>query len=320
MKNETILITGACGQLGTELVTTLRKYYKRVLATDLKDAVEALGDAEFRKLDVLHRQGLYEVIQKEKVTQVYHLAAILSATGEQQPELAWRVNMKGLRNVLEICSTSGVKKVFFPSTIAVFGSTTPRTHTPQHTSTEPATIYGISKLAGELWCQWYFLNKNLDVRSLRYPGLISYKTKAGGGTTDYAVDIFFAAVKDKKYNCFLEKDTVLPMMYMPDAVRGTIELMEAPAERISVRTAYNFAGFSCSPAQIAVVITRFIPEFQITYAPDFRQKIADSWPQSIDDQPARNDWGWLPEYDLDKMVEDMLFNLLKTKEKHTVLP
>lgn len=309
MTNETILITGACGQLGTELTEALRKIHQRVIATDLKDAVAALGDAEFRKLDVLHKPSLVEIIHKEKVTQVYHLAAILSATGEKQPELAWRINMKGLRNVLDVSAELRVKKVFFPSTIAVFGSSTPKINTPQFTAMEPNTIYGISKQAGEQWCQWYFRNKGLDVRSVRYPGLISYKTKAGGGTTDYAVEIFHEAVATKKYACFLKENTVLPMMYMPDAVRGTIELMEAESEKISVRTAYNFAGFSFAPKDIVAAIQHHIADFEVEYAPDFRQQIAESWPQSIDDSFARKDWGWQPKFNLNKTVADMLLHV-----------
>lgn len=309
MKKDTILITGACGQLGTELTEALRKIHHRVIPTDLKDAVSALGDAEFRKLDVLHKPSLAKIIEKEKVTQVYHLAAILSATGEKQPELAWRINMKGLRNVLDVSAELGVKKVFFPSTIAVFGSSTPKVNTPQFTAMEPSTIYGISKQAGELWCQWYFRNKGLDVRSVRYPGLISYKTKAGGGTTDYAVEIFHAAVATKKYTCFLDKNTVLPMMYMPDAVRGTVALMEAPAKNITVRTSYNFAAFSFAPIDIVKAIQHHIQDFEVVYSPDFRQQIAESWPQSIDDSFARKDWNWEPEFDLEKTVADMLLHV-----------
>ncbi|MBX2903050.1 MAG: NAD-dependent epimerase/dehydratase family protein [Chitinophagales bacterium] len=309
MTNETILITGACGQLGTELTEALCTIHKRVIATDLKDAVPALGNTEFRKLDVLHKPSLAEIIEKEHVTQVYHLAAILSATGEKQPELAWRINMKGLRNVLDTSAAFGVKKVFFPSTIAVFGSSTPKIDTPQYTAMEPNTIYGISKQAGEQWCQWYHKNKGLDVRSVRYPGLISYKTKAGGGTTDYAVEIFYDALAGKPYHCFLKDDTVLPMMYMPDAVRGTIELMQAPAEKITVRTAYNFAGFSFAPKDMAAAIQKHLPDFTINYTPDFRQQIAESWPQSINDSFARLDWNWQPNFNLDKTVADMLSNV-----------
>lgn len=309
MNSDTILVTGAGGQIGTELVLALRKLYKNVIASDLKDPSEVLKQGEFVRLDVLSKNSLTEVVQRYKVNQIYHLAAILSATGEKNPELAWRINMKGLRNILDVSVENGIKKVFFPSTIAVFGPTTPRVNTPQYTVMEPNTIYGISKQAGERWCDWYFQKRGLDVRSIRYPGLISYKTKAGGGTTDYAVDIFFEAVERKTYKCFLKENTTLPMMYMPDAIRGTIELMEAPAEKITVRSGYNFAGFSFSPAELAAEIQKSVPDFTITYEPDFRQAIAESWPQSIDDSVAQHDWGWKPEYDLQKMTKDMLVNI-----------
>ncbi len=223
--------------------------------------------------------------------------------------MAWRINMKGLRNVLDVCVENGVKKLFFPSTIAVFGPTTPKVNTPQFTVMEPNTIYGISKQAGERWCDWYFQKHGLDVRSIRYPGLISYKTKAGGGTTDYAVEIFFEAVANKKYECFLKEDTALPMMYMPDAIRGTIDLMEAPVEKISTRSGYNFSGFSIAPKDVVAEIKKHIPDFEVTYKPDFRQHIAESWPQSIDDSVAQKDWGWKPEYDLSKMAADMIMNI-----------
>lgn len=310
MENETILVTGAGGQIGTELVLALRKKYKNVIASDLKDGSEELKQGgEFIRLDVLYKNGLADCVKRFKVTQVYHLAAILSATGEKNPEMAWRINMKGLRNVLDVCVENGVKKLFFPSTIAVFGPTTPKVNTPQFTVMEPNTIYGISKQAGERWCDWYFQKHGLDVRSIRYPGLISYKTKAGGGTTDYAVEIFFEAVANKKYECFLKEDTALPMMYMPDAIRGTIDLMEAPAEKISTRSGYNFSGFSIAPKDVVAEIKKHIPEFTVTYKPDFRQQIAESWPQSIDDSVAQNDWGWKPEYDLPKMAADMIINI-----------
>jgi nucleoside-diphosphate-sugar epimerase len=308
--NDTILVTGAGGQIGSELVFALRKIYKNVIASDLKEPSNELKDSgEFIRLDVLYKNGLADCVKRFKVTQVYHLAAILSATGEKNPELAWRINMKGLRNVLDVCTEAGVKKLFFPSTIAVFGPTTPKLNTPQYTVMEPNTIYGISKLAGERWCDWYFQKRGLDVRGIRYPGLISYKTKAGGGTTDYAVDIFFEAVANKKYECFLKEDTTLPMMYMPDAIRGTISLMEAPAEKISVRSGYNFSALSFSPQQLATEIKKSIPDFAITYKPDFRQQIAESWPQSIDDSVAQHDWNWKPEFDLEKMAKDMLANI-----------
>lgn len=310
MKDETILVTGACGQIGSELVLELRKKYSNVIASDLKEPTGELRDSgEFIRLDVLYKNGLTDCVKRFNVKQMYHLAAVLSATGEKNPEMAWRINMKGLRNVLDSCIEGGVNKLFFPSTIAVFGPTTPKTNTPQFTCMEPNTIYGISKLAGERWCDWYYQKKGLDVRSIRYPGLISYKTKAGGGTTDYAVDIFFEAIEKKRYECFLKEDTVLPMMYMPDAIRGTIALMEAPADKISVRSGYNFAGFSFSPADLAAEIRKIIPDFNITYRPDFRQSIAEGWPQSIDDSVARRDWGWQPEFSLSDMTKDMLIHI-----------
>lgn len=312
MKSDTILVTGACGQIGSELVLRLRKEYKNVIASDLKEPIGELKDSgEFARLDVLNKNSLAECVQKFGVNQVYHLAAILSATGEKNPELAWRINMKGLRNVLDVCTEQKVSKLFFPSTIAVFGPTTPRVNTPQYTVMEPNTIYGISKQAGERWCDWYFQKRGLDVRSIRYPGLISYKTKAGGGTTDYAVDIYFEAVANKKYNCFLKENTVLPMMYMPDAVRGTIELMEAPTEKITVRSGYNFSGFSFAPKDVAAEIKKHIPEFAISYEPDFRQSIAESWPESINDSYAQKDWGWKPAFDLASMTKDMLENIAR---------
>jgi nucleoside-diphosphate-sugar epimerase len=307
MENDTVLVTGACGQIGSELVLALRKIYKNVIASDLKEPTAELKETgEFMRLDVLYKNGLADCVKRFNIKQIYHLAAILSATGEKNPEMAWRINMKGLRNILDVSTENGVKKLFFPSTIAVFGPTTPRVNTPQYTVMEPNTIYGISKQAGERWCDWYFQKKGLDVRSIRYPGLISYKTRAGGGTTDYAVDIYFEAVENKKYQCFLKGDTVLPMMYMPDAIRGTIMLMEAEASKITVRSGYNFSGMSFAPADVANEIKKLMPEFAITYQPDFRQPIADSWPQSIDDSVARHDWNWKPEYDLPKMTKDML--------------
>jgi nucleoside-diphosphate-sugar epimerase len=315
MDSDTILVTGACGQIGSELVMALRARGNNVIATDLKvPSGELLESGEFQRLDVLNKNSLATLVSKFKVNQIYHLAALLSATGEQNPELAWRVNMKGLRNILDCSVELGVKRLFFPSTIAVFGPTSPKQNTPQHCVMEPNTIYGISKQAGERWCDYYYQKKGLDVRSLRYPGLISYKTKAGGGTTDYAVEIFFEAVKHKQYNCFLSENTILPMMYMPDAIRGTIELMNAPASSLSIRSAYNFSAFSFSPQDLAKCITVEVPDFSIQYAPDFRQAIADSWPASIDDSFARNDWGWKPEFTLEKMTKDMLSNIMRMDE------
>lgn len=312
MDNETILVTGANGQIGSELVLALRQKYASVIATDLRKPVHPDSQTRFMELDVLDKNSLTEILKKNQVTQVYHLAALLSATGETQPALAWKVNMDGLLNVLDACVEAGVKKVFYPSTIAVFGPSTPRQNTPQVTAMEPVTVYGISKLAGERWCEWYFRNKGLDVRSIRYPGLISYKTKAGGGTTDYAVDIFFEAVEHGQYQCFLKADTRLPMMYMPDAIRGTIELMEAPASAIQTRSGYNFSGFSFTPAELASEIAAILPGFQISYAPDFRQKIAESWPESISDSVAANEWQWKPQYTLSSMTKDMIHQIQLT--------
>jgi nucleoside-diphosphate-sugar epimerase len=310
MQSDTILVTGACGQIGSELVLALRKIHQNVIGSDLKDPTGDLKDSgPFERLDVLHKPGLDAIVKKHKVTQIYHLAAILSATGEKNPEFAWRVNMKGLRNILDVSVENQLAKVFFPSTIAVFGPTTPRVNTPQYTVMEPNTIYGISKQAGERWADYYWQKKGLDIRSIRYPGLISYRTKAGGGTTDYAVDIYFEAVEKRAYECFLKEDTILPMMYMPDAIRGTIMLMEAPAEKITIRSSYNFSGMSFAPKDVAEEIKTHMPDFQISYQPDFRQQIAESWPQSIDDSYAAKDWGWKPDFDLAKMTVDMLANI-----------
>ena len=312
MDSDTILVTGACGQIGSELVMALRARGNNVIATDLKvPSGELLESGEFQRLDVLNKNSLATLVSKFKVNQIYHLAALLSATGEQNPELAWRVNMKGLRNILDCSVELGVKRLFFPSTIAVFGPTSPKQNTPQHCVMEPNTIYGISKQAGERWCDYYYQKKGLDVRSLRYPGLISYKTKAGGGTTDYAVDIFFEAVENKKYECFLREDTVLPMMYMPDAIKATLEIMNAPKENIKVRTSYNIGAMDFTPAEIAAEISKTIPNFKIDYQADFRQAIAASWPESVNDDAARIDWGWTPKYDLKMMTDDILKNLRK---------
>lgn len=312
--SDTILIIGACGQIGSELTLALRNQYN-VIATDLKDpSYELQHSGPFERLDVLNKNGIHEIVKKYKVTQIYHLAAILSATGEKNPEMAWRINMKGLLNVLNVCVEENISKLFWPSTIAVFGPTTPRVNTPQYTIMEPNTVYGISKQAGERWCDYYFQKKNLDVRSIRYPGLISYKTPGGGGTTDYAIDIYFEAKKNHHYSCFLAADTRLPMMYMPDAIRGTIELMEAPAQKIKVRSGYNMSAMSFTPAEVAEAIRKHIPEFTIEYAPDFRQQIAAAWPESIDDSYARNDWGWKHQYDLEAMTQDMLEHIHTNNE------
>ena len=308
MKNEKILVTGAAGQLGTELIQGLWKYYgnEQVVATDIKEPRGILAQGKFEILDVMKPKSLESLLQTGNFTQIYHLAAVLSATGEKNPKQAWRLNMDSLIHVLDAAVAAKIKKVYWPSSIAVFGPSTPKKNTPQYTIMDPMTIYGISKQAGERWCEWYFQNHGLDVRSLRYPGLIGYKTQPGGGTTDYAVDIFLKAVKEKKYECFLKPDTYLPMMYMDDAVKATIDLMEAPAEKITIRSSYNVTAMSFCPAEIAEEIRKHIPGFEITYKPDFRQHIADSWPDSIDDSNARQEWGWEAEFDLEKMTKDIL--------------
>jgi nucleoside-diphosphate-sugar epimerase len=312
MAKEKVLVIGASGQIGVELTLALRKIYgtASVIASDLREENELLhGTGPYVSLDVMNKEMLHVQVIRQNVTQIYLLAAILSATGEKNPNLAWHLNMQGLLNVLEIAKEEKLTKVYWPSSIAVFGPTSPKHNCPQQTIIEPTTVYGISKYAGEFWCNYYHLKYGLDVRSLRYPGLISYKSAPGGGTTDYAIEIFHEALEEKKYNCFLSEDTYLPMMYMPDAIRATIELMEAPTEKISVRTSYNLSGMSFSPKEIAAEIKKQIPEFEIEYKPDYRLAIAQSWPQSIDDSVARNDWGWKEEYDLAAMTKDMLQNL-----------
>jgi nucleoside-diphosphate-sugar epimerase len=309
---EKILVIGACGQIGVELTTELRRLYgsNNVIASDLRDEHELLkGTGPYISCDVMNKEMLHVLIIRHNITQVYLLAAILSATGEKNPALAWHINMQSLLNVLEIAKEENLTKIYWPSSIAVFGPTSPREHTPQHTIIEPTTVYGISKYAGERWCEYYFKHYGVDVRSLRYPGLISYKSAPGGGTTDYAIEIYIQALRDKDYQCFLSEETYLPMMYMPDAIRATIELMEAPKEKITIRSSYNLSAMSFSPKEIGQSITKHIPEFQLTYKTDFRQQIANSWPMSIDDSKAQADWGWKPHYDLDMMTEDMLHNL-----------
>lgn len=304
--SESILVLGANGQIGSELVESLRNIYgmDNVIASDIKEPASK-SDGPFIQLDVLQADKVLDVIKKNNVKQVYHLAALLSATAEQKVKSAWKLNMDGLINLLDIALQEKIK-LFWPSSIAVFGPTTPRINTPQRTVMEPTTIYGISKLAGERWCEYYFLKHGVDVRSIRYPGLIGWKSEPGGGTTDYAVEIFHEAVKNKKYECFLGPDTALPMMYMSDAIRGTIMLMDADPEKVIIRSSYNLAAMSFTPKSLAAEIRKYIPDFKITYKPDVRQQYADSWPQSIVDIEARTDWGWKHEYDLSKMTEDML--------------
>lgn len=307
-----ILVIGSSGQIGTELVMELRSLYGagNVVACDLKaSAQEVMESGAFESLDVLDKQKLYEVIKKHNITHVYLLAALLSATAEKNPMFAWKLNMESLFNILELAREGHIKKIYWPSSIAVFGPTTPRLNTPQYTIVEPSTIYGISKQAGERWCEWYFKKYGVDTRSLRYPGLIGWKSAPGGGTTDYAVHIFHEALNTNSYECFLSENTVLPMMYMPDAIRATIEIMDAPSEKIKIRGAYNLAGTSFSPKEIAIEIGKKLPGFQISYNPDFRQQIADSWPASIDDAQAKEDWGWKPQFDLLGITSDMLHHL-----------
>lgn len=312
MVKERILVIGASGQIGVELTLALRKIYGNVnvIASDLREENELLkGTGPYVSLDVMNKEMLHVQVIRQGITQIYLLAAILSATGEKNPGLAWHLNMQSLLNVLDIAKEEKLTKVYWPSSIAVFGPTSPKVNCPQQTVIEPSTVYGISKYAGEFWCNYYFNRYGVDVRSLRYPGLISYKSEPGGGTTDYAVEIYHAAKDKEVYECFLSEDTYLPMMYMPDAIRATIELMEAEAKDIKVRTSYNLSGMSFSPKEIAASIRAVNPGFKITYKPDYRQAIANSWPQSIDDSVAQNDWKWKPEYDLNAMTKDMLENL-----------
>lgn len=312
------MIIGCSGQIGSELTLALRGVYggDNVFATDIKQAPsDVIESGPFQILDVMNEKNLIHFVIRNKITQVYHLAAVLSGNAEKLPLQAWDINMKSLMNILNLGKDNGLNKIFWPSSIAVFGPTTPRINTPQLTVMEPTTVYGISKQAGERWCEYYHNKYGLDVRSIRYPGLISYKTEAGGGTTDYAVEIFYDAVKEKKYECFLKEDASLPMMFMPDAIDSTIKLMEADADKLSIHSSYNLGGISFNPAEIAAEVKKHIPEFEITFKPDFRQKIAESWPASIDDRVAREDWGCKYEYDLAKMTEVMLEEVRKKLTK-----
>lgn len=309
MPNQNILIIGANGQIGTVITRALRDAHgiNRVIAADLSPPAMPF-EGPFESLDVLDASRLSEIVRVHQIREVYHLAAILSARGEQYPQWAWDVNMTGLLNVLEVAKTWQLK-VFFPSSIAVFGAFAERTKTPQHGPLEPSTVYGISKSAGELWAQYYFLRYGVDIRSLRYPGIISHQSMPGGGTTDYAVEIFHKAVLEQEFVCFLRDDTRLPMMYMDDAIRATLMLMDAPAEKISIRTSYNLAAMSFTPAELTEAIRAYFPHFQTRYEPDFRQAIADSWPESIDDSDAKDQWGWAPAFNLESMTKDMLYHL-----------
>ena len=310
--NKTILILGACGQIGTELTLALRQKYgnESVVASDIRRSdLAELQDGPFEILDASDADALRAVCERYKVHTVYHLVAMLSATGEKFPMKAWDLNMQSLLHVLELAREGVIQKIFWPSSIAVFGPTTPKDHTPQQTIMEPSTVYGISKLAGERWCEYYFNKYGVDVRSIRYPGLISWKSQPGGGTTDYAVEIYYKALEEGRYTSFLSEHRALPMMYMDDAIRATIELTEAPAELVKVRNSYNLAGISFDPVTIAASIAGHIEGFEMDCVPDFRENIAASWPASIDDSAAQADWNWIPEYDLEAMTAAMLGNL-----------
>lgn len=309
-----ILIIGACGQIGTELTQQLRKLYgtDNVIASDIRKLNnDVVNDGIFEVLNALDFNQIEHIIEKYHVEEVYLMAALLSATAEKNPAFAWDLNMNSLFHVLNLAKAGKIKKIFWPSSIAVFGPTTPRENTPQFTIMEPTTVYGISKQSGERWCEYYHHIFGVDVRSVRYPGLISWSTPPGGGTTDYAVDIYHKALSDGKFECFLSEETRLPMMYMVDAIRATIEIMQAPVENIKIRSSYNLSGISFTPKEIAEEIKKHIPDFTISYQPDFRQKIADSWPGSIDDSAARSDWGWKHNYDMELMTVEMLENLQK---------
>ena len=312
---KTTLILGACGQIGTELTLTLRAKYGNdaVVATDIKEpALAEIKDGHFEILDASDAKGLHAICKKYNVGTVYHLVAMLSATGEKFPMKAWDLNMQSLLHALELAKEKVIDKIFWPSSIAVFGPTTPKRNTPQQTIMEPSTVYGISKLAGERWCEYYHNKYGVDVRSIRYPGLISWKSQPGGGTTDYAVEIYYKALEEGKYTSFLSEHRALPMMYMEDAIRATIELTEASTDQVKIRSSYNLAGISFDPATIGASIKKVMPEFDLDFAPDFREEIAASWPESIDDSAAQADWNWTPKYDLDSITEAMLSNL-KTK-------
>ncbi|MBA6157189.1 NAD-dependent epimerase/dehydratase family protein [Tenacibaculum sp. S7007] len=316
--NDTILILGACGQIGTELTQKLRSIYgnDNVIASDIREGgAEMMSSGPFEIIDATDKEGILNVIQKYKINQVYLMAAMLSATAEKYPLKGWNLNMTSLLAVLELAKEKYIEKVYWPSSMASFGPTSPKINTPQQTVMEPSTVYGISKVAGEHWCNYYHDKYGVDVRSIRYPGIISWKTLPGGGTTDYAVDIYFDALKKGTFECFLSENTRLPMMYMDDAINATIQLMQADADKIKTRTSYNLAAISFTPKEIATEIQKYIPDFTIAYNPDFRQAIADSWPQIIDDSHARKDWGWQHQFDLASMTKDIITNLKKLESQ-----
>ena len=309
-----VLVIGSSGQIGSELVAELRSNYgdSNVIASDIVASNQTIMDSgPFEILDVTDSKRLYEIVKKHEVTHVYLLAAILSANAEKKPKISWDLNMKSLFNVLDLAKDKIIKKVFWPSSIAVFGPNTEKIKTQQYTITEPNTVYGISKLAGERWCEYYFNKYNVDVVSLRYPGLIGWKSNPGGGTTDYAVHIFHEAIKNKKYTSFLTRDTTLPMMYMADAIKATLKIMQADSDKIKIRSSYNIAGCSFSPEELANEIQSYIPDFKISYNKDYRQEIADSWPDSLEDSLAKEHWGWQSQYNMQELVKEMIENLNK---------
>ena len=310
--SQTILVLGASGQIGSELIEKLRTVYgsAHVVASDIRNGSPSLmNSGPFEIIDATDKEEIFAIVKKYNVTQIYLLAAMLSATGEKFPQKAWDLNMTSLLAVLDLAKDKHINQVFWPSSIAVFGTTSPKIHTPQKTIMEPSTVYGISKISGEFWCNYYHEKYGVDVRSLRYPGIISWKTKPGGGTTDYAVDIFFKALEQGSFECFLSEDTCLPMMYMEDAVNATVQIMQVNANQINIRTSYNLSAMNFTPKELASAIHQHLPNFTISYKPDYRQAIADSWPDSIDDTKAREDWGWSPNYTLSKMTKDILENL-----------
>jgi len=310
--SQTILVLGASGQIGSELIEKLRTIYgsTHVVASDIRNGSPSLmNSGPFEIIDATDKEAIFAIVKKYNVTQIYLLAAMLSATGEKFPQKAWDLNMTSLLAVLDLAKDKHINQVFWPSSIAVFGSTSPKIHTPQKTIMEPSTVYGISKISGEFWCNYYHEKYGVDVRSLRYPGIISWKTKPGGGTTDYAVDIFFKALEQGSFECFLSEDTCLPMMYMEDAVHATVQIMQVNANQINIRTSYNLSAMNFTPKELASAIHQHLPNFTMTYKTDYRQAIADSWPDSIDDTKAREDWGWSPKYTLLKMTKDILENL-----------